>query len=209
MNVRIKNFGRLVDVDQEISPGLNVVTGHNGKGKSTFLEALFYAWSGEAFGNVTLDTYINWGEGVTSAIVDIDSPEYLLHRRISATGSQRLTLPGVDDPIINKKLVNQWLFEKYHLSHTDVLRNVYFGKQNEMAEMITTTRQKRLEMLSSIFGLSNIETCRELIYKKAVSMAVPMVSPDRKKQFEDVVGLPGQTGHSRCSGYCGIHARRS
>lgn len=63
------------EVEHRVEPGLTMISGRNGTGKSTFLDVLCYNWYGKPYRKVKLEALINRrnGKGMdteTGIIVD-------------------------------------------------------------------------------------------------------------------------------------------
>ena len=49
MKLKLRNVGRIEEADIEFSPGLNVVVGPNGRGKSTLVGSIYAAFTGDTW----------------------------------------------------------------------------------------------------------------------------------------------------------------
>lgn len=59
----IRNFKNLRSIDLEPAPGLNVIVGRNGQGKTNFLEALHFAVLGRSYRTLRDADCLPWGDG--------------------------------------------------------------------------------------------------------------------------------------------------
>src|SRR5262249_52704800 len=90
--LRITHFAVIDSVEVEFEPGLNVLTGETGAGKSILVEAVGLLLGGRASGDL-----VRTGEESASieAIVEHDDRELLVRREITAQGRSRAFIDGV------------------------------------------------------------------------------------------------------------------
>ncbi|EFL79439.1 DNA replication/repair protein RecF [Actinobacillus pleuropneumoniae] len=67
----INNFRNLQSLDLELSPNFNFIVGHNGSGKTSLLEAIFYLGHGRSFKS-----------HISNRIINYQSEDFVLHGRI-------------------------------------------------------------------------------------------------------------------------------
>src|SRR6186997_2681480 len=84
--LRIKHFAVIDSVEVEFDPGLNVLTGETGAGKSILVEAVGLLLGARASGDL-----VRTGEEAASieAIFDHNGTELIVRREISAQGRSR------------------------------------------------------------------------------------------------------------------------
>jgi energy-coupling factor transporter ATP-binding protein EcfA2 len=99
LRVAVRNFLGISDFEAELAPGLNVVRGANGSGKSSFLKAIFSALKSKKTGvsgpwvihrtrdgSVQNGSGTDGGEGVAQILVELDG-SYKVRRRIREDGT--------------------------------------------------------------------------------------------------------------------------
>src|SRR5204863_6100905 len=89
--LRVRNLAVIDTVDVEFEPGLNVLTGETGAGKSILVEAVGLLLGGRASGDL-----VRTGEETAAieAIFDADGDELLVRREITAQGRSRAFVNG-------------------------------------------------------------------------------------------------------------------
>jgi len=89
--LRIRNLALIESVDVEFEPGLNVLTGETGAGKSMLVEAVGLLLGGRASSDL-----VRTGETVASieAVFDDDGKEIVVRREITAQGRSRSFVNG-------------------------------------------------------------------------------------------------------------------
>src|SRR6056297_775826 len=91
--VRLRNFKCYADADLELDRGVTVIHGLNGSGKSSLLEACFFALYGSKALDTTLDEVVTIG--ADDAEVELwfthGGETYHVERRVRATGEQAAT----------------------------------------------------------------------------------------------------------------------
>src|SRR5258706_5040503 len=89
--VRIRRLAVIDSVEVEFDPGLNVLTGETGAGKSILVEAVGLLLGGRASGDL-----VRTGEesAAIEAIFEHDGRELLIRREITAQGRSRAFIDG-------------------------------------------------------------------------------------------------------------------
>src|SRR6188508_24695 len=89
--LRIRNLALIESVDVEFEPGLNVLTGETGAGKSMLVEAVGLLLGGRASSDL-----VRTGEAVASieAVFDDGAGEIVVRREITAQGRSRSFVNG-------------------------------------------------------------------------------------------------------------------
>src|SRR5206468_6333690 len=89
--LRIQHLAVIDSVDVEFDPGLNVLTGETGAGKSILVEAVGLLLGGRASGDL-----VRTGEetAAVEAIFEQDHDEMLVRREITAQGRSRAFVNG-------------------------------------------------------------------------------------------------------------------
>src|SRR3954464_736783 len=89
--LRIKHLAVIDSVEVEFDPGLNVLTGETGAGKSILVEAVGLLLGGRASGDL-----VRTGEETASieAVFEMNGQEWLVRREITAQGRSRAYING-------------------------------------------------------------------------------------------------------------------
>ncbi|MEG2199781.1 MAG: DNA repair protein RecN [Anaerovorax sp.] len=93
-HIKIQNFAIIENIDVDFQPGLTIMTGETGAGKSIIIEAISLALGSRA------DTaFVRTGKSkaVIQLVVNIDQEELIITREVSATGK---SLCKVNDEIV-------------------------------------------------------------------------------------------------------------
>ena len=186
MRLVIHNYGIIDDLAIEMSPGLTTISGHNGTGKSTTVDALYFALTGEPMDGRNVAELVNWNAVDGKAVVVLSCEAFTVTRIIKNGLTHKLELPG--NQVLTKKAdVNAWLFEHYQIDNPGVLREVFFSAQLHATDLFDTTNSNRLNMLSKMFGLDRLEHCRTVIYRILSDTPIPTVNEELIQQLADRV----------------------
>lgn len=99
--IKIQNFAIIENIDVEFQPGLNIITGETGAGKSIIIEAISLALGSRA------DTaYVRTGKtkAIIQLVADLNHDEYIITREISATGK---SICKVNDEMVTLGYLSQ------------------------------------------------------------------------------------------------------
>lgn len=186
MKLIIHNYGILEDVSIDMSPGLTTLSGQNGSGKSTTVDALFFALTGEPMDGRNISELVNWEAVDGKAAVTLVCPEFTVTRTIKSGLTHKLELP--DGTVLTKKAdVNAWIFDHYKIDNPGVLKEVFFSAQLHATDLFDTTNSTRLTMLSRLFGLDRLEQCRSVIYRVLSETPIPTVNDELIHQLSERV----------------------
>ena len=180
--LNLVNVGALGSMEIELESGLTAVLGPNGVGKSTLVNAFFFALTGETLDGASLEDMITWGH--PHMIVTLTGDCFQVQRTVRREGTtkQVLTADGVD--LHKKTEINDWILAHYGLSDSSVFRSVYFAEQFKAISIIEATNSQRLEMLSNVFGLNKFEKCRAVLQQTISSLNVASISDDMMQQLQ-------------------------
>jgi len=94
-SVRIENFRCIEFAELEFDPGITLIAGPNGSGKTSLLEALFVLGRGRSFRTARLDTAIRHGAEVLRVVGSLQNDGHSLIMGIESGGGQtRAKLAG-------------------------------------------------------------------------------------------------------------------
>ena len=162
----LRNFKCFGDADVDLSPGVTVVHGINGSGKSSLLEATFFALYGATAIDRTLDEIVTIGE--EEAEIDLwfahGGEDYHLHRRIRATGERattaECTLEGPNETITSVGDVEDRVRSMLRMD-SEAFVNSAFVRQGEINKLIEASPADRKRMIDRLLQLGRLETYRE------------------------------------------------
>lgn len=178
MRLKIKDFGVIEDLTFDLVPGLTVLSAPNGCGKSTVVDALFFALSGELMSGVNVAERISWSSLTKTASVELSADDFCVCRRISGDSvSHTLKLPD-SEKICRKADINAWILRRFHLSTFAPVRDIFFSPQLQATTLLDATMSARLSMLSGFFNLDGIEKARGTIMKVLTDNVLEVVSAE-------------------------------
>ncbi len=99
IRLRVENFLGIEELDYAFQPGVYVIVGRNGSGKSSFFEAVYFALFGKAIRVGDRKSVVRRGERYAKIIFDFERGDkiYRVVRKISARGAQEAVLMLVDN----------------------------------------------------------------------------------------------------------------
>src|SRR6056297_3936716 len=164
--VRLRNFKCYADADLELDPGVTVIHGLNGSGKSSLLEACFFGLYGATALDRTLDDVVTIGEEET--IVELwfthDGGEYHIRRRIRATGERATTAECVletpDDTVEGARDVRREVTNLFRMD-SEAFVNCAYVRQGEVNKLINASPGQRQDMIDDLLQLGKLEEYRE------------------------------------------------
>ncbi|AZQ13488.1 DNA double-strand break repair ATPase Rad50 [Halorubrum sp. PV6] len=166
--VRLANFKPYGDADLRLTEGVTVIHGLNGSGKSSLLEACFFALYGAKALDGTLGDVITNGEEETE--VDLwfthDGASYHVERRLKrydgridhqctleATGGSDVTRDGA-------RAVREFVTELLRMD-AEAFVNCAYVRQGEVNKLINATPRERQDTIDDLLQLGKLETYRE------------------------------------------------
>ena len=169
--LRLSNFKPYGDVDLRFRDGVTVIHGLNGSGKSSLLEACFFALYGSKALPGTLDDVIR--NGTDEAAIELwfthDGVDYHIERQLRKSGDRVTTskcvLEGDDgsgEPVSRDgaRAVRQFITELLRMD-SEAFVNCAYVRQGEVNKLINATPQQRQDMLDDLLQLGMLETYRD------------------------------------------------
>jgi exonuclease SbcC len=164
--VSLSNFKCYDDADVRLDRGVTIIHGLNGSGKSSLLEACFFALYGSKALDNTLDEVVTIG--ADDAEVELwfthDGDSYHVQRRVRATGDQAQTakcvLEGPNVTIEGARDVRAHVEELLRMD-AEAFVNCAYVRQGEVNKLINATPDERQDMLDSLLQLGKLEDYRE------------------------------------------------
>lgn len=161
MRIKLKNFCALRTFDSDFSEGLNAIVGANGKGKSTLVDALYFAITGDSLRHFNNDEMITWGEQDCSVTLEID--DITVTRNINKRGNASVKLVKGDTTLTRKAEVDEAILSHFGITDKSAFRQVFFAEQFKAVEILSATDSDRRKMLSTLFGFGRLEKVRSTI----------------------------------------------
>ena len=165
-HVRIRNFKSHADTELSLREGVTVIHGVNGSGKSSLLQACFFALYGASAIDGTLDDAIaNDAEEmrVTLAFTHAGS-EYRVDREVKQRGETAQTTTCVletpSGPIEQVTDVEAHI-EKLLRMDAEAFVNCAYVQQGEVNKLINASPSERQDMIDDLLQLGTLETYRE------------------------------------------------
>jgi exonuclease SbcC len=164
--VALENFKCYADADLDLQTGVTVVHGVNGSGKSSLLEACFFALYGSAAIDGTRESVIRTGED--ECAVDLwfrhAGGEYHLERSLKDYGdrvSHDCLLEGPDDETWEGATAVDGAITDLLRMDADAFVNCAYVQQGEVNKLIHATPSERQDMLDDLLQLGKLEEYRE------------------------------------------------
>ncbi|MWV66064.1 DNA double-strand break repair ATPase Rad50 [Halorubrum sp. JWXQ-INN 858] len=166
--VRLSNFKPYGDADLTLTEGVTVIHGLNGSGKSSLLEACFFALYGSKALDGTLDGVITNGEAETE--VDLwfthDGVSYHIERRLKDYDGRidhQCTLEataGADVTRDGATAVRTFVTELLRMD-AEAFVNCAYVRQGEVNKLINASPGERQDTIDDLLQLGKLEEYRE------------------------------------------------
>lgn len=166
--IRLSNFKPYGDADLRLSEGVTVIHGINGSGKSSLLEACFFALYGSKALEGTLEDVITNGEEETE--VDLwfthDGVAYRVERRLRRYDDRvdhacsLETTAGGDVTRDGATAVRRFVTELLRMD-ADAFVNCAYVRQGEVNALINATPSGRQDVIDDLLQLGKLEEYRE------------------------------------------------
>ena len=168
--LRLSNFKPYGDADVSLTDGVTVIHGLNGSGKSSLLEACFFALYGSKALSGTLDDVISNSE--EEAAVELwfthESVDYHIERELRRSGDRVSTrtcvLEGDDGgESISRdgaRAVRNFVSELLRMD-SEAFVNCAYVRQGEVNKLINASPSQRQDMIDDLLQLGTLETYRD------------------------------------------------
>ena len=160
--VALENFKPYADTSVEFDEGVTVVAGANGSGKSSLLEACFFALYGSdaLSGGRTLDEVVRTGtdEATVSLAFTHDGEAYRIHRRLRVYDDRvdhDCRLEGADAAIEGATDVAAFVTDLLRMD-AEAFANCAYVRQGEVNKLIAATPSTRREMMDDLLQLGRL-----------------------------------------------------
>jgi DNA repair exonuclease SbcCD ATPase subunit len=175
MLLKLEHIGKIDCATFDIKQGVTTVLGANGVGKSTLVNALYLALTGETIDGCNLDEKVNWDWDTGSVTLVTDT--WKVTRTIGKKSSCLLE-DKAGTRLTKKTEVNDYIFKYYNIESSDILKEVYFAAQYRAVDILETTPAKRLDMLASVFGLAKYDKAQRRLYQELNNIPVIMINEE-------------------------------
>lgn len=175
MLLELRNVGAYGSGTIEIGPGLNVLLGSNGAGKSTVVNAFYFALTGESLESTNIQNLIRWG--FADMYVMLANDDWCVKRTVTKKGVKH-TLHHGDTVLAKKDEVNNFIMKWYGMDDISAFRAVFFAEQFRSIDVINDTNASRSAMLLDVFGFRKFEKIRAVVQSVLNGMTVMNVSDD-------------------------------
>jgi exonuclease SbcC len=164
--IRLENFKCYEETELRLDSGVTVIHGLNGSGKSSLLEACFFALYGSKALDKTLDEVVTIGAEET--IVELwfthAGESYHIRRRIRVSNDNARTaecvLEGPDGTTEGATDVRETVVNLLRMD-TDAFVNCAYVRQGEVNKLINASPSDRQDMLDDLLQLGKLEEYRE------------------------------------------------
>ena len=175
MLLELHNVGAYGSGTIEIGPGMNVLLGSNGAGKSTVVNAFYFALTGESLESTNIQNLIRWG--FADMYVMLATDDWCVKRTATKKGVKH-TLHHGDTVLAKKDEVNNFIMKWYGMDDISAFRAVFFAEQFRSIDVINDTNASRSAMLLDVFGFRKFEKIRAVVQSVLNGMTVMNVSDD-------------------------------
>lgn len=198
--IAMRNFRRIREADMEIRDGITVITGENGTGKSTIIEAVTFCLYGEVKDGTKKDSIRSSFAGDERTVVSVDftvrDGHYRCQRAMSPKGTVAATLTAYEDDADYDAAGSP--FEKSQsgksaatgasgvtLAVTDVLGvsckgflASFVAKQKELDALASLTKENRKKFFLDLLDYSQLDKM-----KKSISEEIRV----RQRTYDDLM----------------------
>lgn len=161
-SINIKNFLSHEDTEINFEQGVNIITGKNGAGKSSILDAMKFALFGESRNNEKINELIKKGKNFFEITLNfnLNGDHYEIYRHFGmkkAKNAERLAYVKKNGVFTSETYegVNAEITKILNVSK-DVFKNSVFVEQGQMDSLISGTPKERKTIFSDIIGLTSL-----------------------------------------------------
>jgi len=189
--IHVQNWRCFTDEPVRFEEGVTVLYGNNGSGKSSLLEAAFFA----LYGSDALETGTTMDDVVTT---DEDTAEVTLsfaHRgesyevtreiriRSTTTQSADLTTPPGKPDLDQISAIDELIQEELRLNAEDFLNSAYV-QQGDVSRLIDATPKERQRIIDNLLQMSKLERYRDRM--SSIETGVSRVVETKEDQVEEL-----------------------
>lgn len=181
--LKLINVGAVGTAEIAINPGMNVLLGANGAGKSTIVNAFYFALTGESLEAANIQSLVRWG--FSSMTVTLEASDFTVERTVqkkSAAVKHKLTVGS--SVMAKKDEVNNWILRRFGIVDLSAFRSVYFVEQFRAIDIINATNSARSSMLLDVFGFRKFEKIRSAAQTVLGAFPVSQIGEELMKELE-------------------------
>ena len=181
--LKLINVGAVGTAEIAINPGMNVLLGANGAGKSTIVNAFYFALTGESLEAANIQSLVRWG--FSSMKVTLEASDFTVERTVqknSAAVKHKLTVGS--SVMAKKDEVNNWILRRFGIVDLSAFRSVYFVEQFRAIDIINATNSARSSMLLDVFGFRKFEKIRSAAQTVLGAFPVSQIGEELMKELE-------------------------
>jgi exonuclease SbcC len=186
--IRLENFKCYADADLRLDDGVTVIHGVNGSGKSSLLEACFFALYGHRALQQNLDDVVS--NDAEDASIELwfrhGGADFHLRREIKvrASGAQTTAcvLDGPSGTVEGARDVRARVIELLRMD-ADAFVNCAYVRQGEVNKLINASPGERQDMIDDLLQLGKLEDYRERA--SMARRAVGRVRGNKEELLED------------------------
>ncbi|MFB6302316.1 MAG: DNA double-strand break repair ATPase Rad50 [Haloferacaceae archaeon] len=174
--IALRNFRPYADVELDLSDGVTVVHGVNGSGKSSLLEAAFFALYGSsALGTgVTREEIITKGEEETEVSLWFthDGDAYRVERRLKRYDDRidhDCTLETPETTLEGARDVEAFVTDLLRMD-AEAFVNCAYVRQGEVNKLINATPTERQDMIDDLLQLGTLEEYRDRAHEAVLGV---------------------------------------
>lgn len=205
-HLSLQNFKNFPAKDIDLSPGINVLQGPNGSGKTSILEAIEFGLYGSVSGRAGLEPLVRLGESVASvslsfAVQEDSQPRALtVFRQISkgqtgaSTAAARLTKDGIE--VSNRKAkVDEEILRLVGLTHSSYSNSCYI-RQGEIRALLEAGKERERE-IDRMIGFGVFEDAWKDLRKAESDLEMEVASAKEeliraKAELENLLSVSGE-----------------
>ncbi|MCX7948146.1 MAG: AAA family ATPase [candidate division WOR-3 bacterium] len=150
-SIRLNNFLVHKSTVLEFSDGINIITGENGSGKSSIVQAVYYSLFGETLYYSRSSEFLRFGE--RDFLVELETTDLTIRRTMKTFSTN---LHGYDSPTKLK----EYLLRKYNITPRRY-ENTLLVKQRSIDSFILMTPRERFKRFEKIVGVDVIKKIRD------------------------------------------------
>ncbi|WP_144901755.1 DNA double-strand break repair ATPase Rad50 [Halobellus captivus] len=164
--LHLKNFKPYADADLDLRDGVTVIHGLNGSGKSSLLEACFFALYGAHALDETLDDVVTTGEDEAEISLQFvhEGETFRIERELRRSGDRiqtiTCTLEGPDIAVDGATDVRAFVTDLLRMD-AEAFVNCAYVRQGEVNKLINATPAQRQDTIDDLLQLGKLEEYRE------------------------------------------------
>lgn len=166
----LKNFRAHKTLTVDFSAGITGITGGNGSGKSSVVEAIMFLLTGEGYAKSKSDM-ISVGQttGYVIGHMLIDGKEAILERHLDTA---KVNFKYEDKVYKKSGEVNE-IWDKLFQIDKNIVQNVIISNQGEIALLFNGDNSTREKLFQKIFMVPNTSKIRDVVWNNYIKTAPP------------------------------------